>query len=89
MSNLIHNKTYASDHPRVSTIDLDSVQVTWSLSNGLERTNEKLKSFGIKAVILSQVAVVPLRQAEKHRTALYRTGVGTPVDGSMFSHGLY
>ena len=24
MSNVIHNKTYASDHPRVSTIDLDS-----------------------------------------------------------------
>ena len=89
MSNLIYNKTYASDHPGVSTIDLDSVQVTWLLSNGLERTNKKLKSFGIKAVTLSQVVVVPLRQAEKRRAALYQTGVGTSVDGLMFSHGLY
>ena len=38
---------------------------------------------------LSQVAVAPLRQAEKCRAVLYRTGVGTPVDGSIFSHGLY
>ena len=38
---------------------------------------------------LSQVAVAPLRQAEECRAVLYRTGVGTPVDGSMFSHGLY
>ena len=55
----------------------------------LKEQIKKLKSFGIKAVTLSQVVVAPLRQAEKCQAALYRTGVGTPVDGSMFSHGLY
>ena len=54
-----------------------------------QKANKKLKSFGIKAVKLPQVAVAPLRQAEKCWAALHRTGVGTPVYGSVFPHCLH
>ena len=61
MNNSIYNKAYASD--QLKTLQSTKIQFKQHghFSTVLKERTEKLKSFGIKAVTLSQVVVTPLR----------------------------